>query len=81
MKLLGSTFNDGTAAVAKVTSDWGLRTWGSKEISISDFEENEEYILTIEMSLPFNCPNVELRLEVQDGVELEVQSIKYGKVE
>lgn len=81
VKLLGSTFDAGTIAVAKITSDWGLRTWGSKEITVSDFDENGMCTITLEKALPVSCPNVEFRLEVQDGVELEVQSIKYGKVE
>ncbi len=67
-------------ATAKVTSDWGARTWEQQDILISDFNENGECTYIMEFKLAYDSPNTEILLYLPDGVSLEVVEIRYGKV-
>ncbi len=75
---------DGAAdkvAAAKVSSDWGMQVLKQKEIYLEDFDENGQYICTLDIHLMFSCPNMEFLLLVPDGVELEIEQITYRKID
>ncbi len=68
-------------ATAGMTSDWGKHIWEQVDLLLTDFDESGQCVYTLEHNLIFNCPSMEFTLTVQDGAELELQGVVYGKGE
>ena len=79
LRLIDNAFDKGTVATAKVSSDWGRRIWGQKNIELEDFDDNGHFTCVMDIELEFSSPEMEFQLTVQDGVTLEILEITYGK--
>ena len=62
-----------------MSSDWGRRIWGQKNIELEDFDDNGHFTCVMDIELEFSSPEMEFQLTVQDGVTLEILEITYGK--
>ncbi len=81
LHLISNISMEDNVATAIISSDGGLHIWKEENIPFTDFDKNGNCVYTLERRLVFDCPNVEFRLSVPDGVVLEVLEISFKKIE
>lgn len=80
LRLLDCTVSEGAVAIVRISSDWGATVWNQMDIAMEDFDENKECSYVVYTNLVIDCSNMEFLLIVPDGVQMEIEEIKYQKI-